>query len=123
MRIVRAHRCGRDGLAPLAKYLVDCRALGRVPDAVLIDADAAAEYGGTGQRADWARIASQRELLGELPLILAGGLTPDNVAAAIAAVRPDGVDVASGVESGPGRKDAELVRRFIAAARDAFAGQ
>ncbi len=62
----------------------------------------------------------ERELLGDVPLILAGGLTPDNVGDAIAAVRPDGVDVASGVEWQPGLKDADLVTRFVAAARDAF---
>ena len=87
----------------------------------LIDADAGADYGGSGQQADWARIALERELVGNLPLILAGGLTLDNVAAAIAAALPHGVDVASGVEIAPGRKDAVLVRRFVAAARTAIA--
>ena len=72
---------------------------------MLIDADAGAEFGGTGQVADWSRIANERAALAGLPLILAGGLTPDNVSAAIAAVRPDAVDVASGVERQPGLKD------------------
>lgn len=121
VRIVRAHRCGRNGLATLATFLDDCRSVGRLPDAVLVDADAGPAFGGTGQVADWRLIAQQRPVLVGLPLILAGGLTPDNVAAAITMVRPDGVDVASGVESRPGRKDAALVARFIAAARDAFA--
>jgi phosphoribosylanthranilate isomerase len=92
-----------------------------MPDAVLIDADAGAAYGGTGHTADWALIVKQRDMLGDIPLILAGGLTPTNVAAAIAAVRPDAVDVASGVEREPGKKDHELVKRFITAAREAFA--
>jgi phosphoribosylanthranilate isomerase len=74
-------------------------------------------YGGAGVTAPWALI----ERLARRPFLLAGGLTPENVAAAIAATRPDGVDVASGVESAPGRKDPERVRRFIQAARDAFA--
>ena len=120
VRIVRAHRCGLDGLAPLARYLDECHALGRMPDVLLIDADAGAEYGGSGKLADWAVIRQQKESLG-LPLILAGGLTPDNVAAAIEAVAPNGVDVASGVEREPGRKDPELIARFIIAARQAFA--
>jgi phosphoribosylanthranilate isomerase len=65
-----------------------------------------------GRTWDW-RLASERR--SRIPLVLAGGLTPDNVAEAIAAVRPWAVDVASGVESEPGIKDPELVRAFAAA--------
>ncbi len=119
VRIMRAYRCGPEGLAPLSLYLEECHALGRMPDALLMDADAGAEYGGSGRTADWSAIGSQREVLRGLPLILAGGLTPENVAAAIEAVKPDGVDVASGVEKAPGVKDADLVARFVAAARKA----
>jgi phosphoribosylanthranilate isomerase len=71
---------------------------------------------GRGEAADWteaARLARRAEL------VLAGGLGPGNVAAAIAAVRPFGVDVSSGVESAPGVKDAALIREFVAAARAA----
>lgn len=118
--LIRAFRCGAAGLTPLRAYLDECRAAGRVPDAVLIDADAGAQFGGTGQRADWGRVADERGLLEGVPLILAGGLTPGNVRAAIAAVRPDGVDVASGVERGPGSKNNRLVEEFIAAAKLAF---
>lgn len=120
--IVTAYRCGKKGLAPLAKYIGACRNHGRTPDAVLIDADTSDpnEYGGTGCVAHWERIARDRELIGDIPLILAGGLTPDNVAEAIAVVQPDGVDVASGVESAPDRKDPRLVECFVAAAREAF---
>jgi phosphoribosylanthranilate isomerase len=118
--ILRAFRCGDDGLASLARYLLSAKNSGRVPDAVLVDAATEGGFGGTGRRADWARIAQDRNLIGELPLVLAGGLTPQNVAAAIDAVRPDGVDVASGAESRPGVKDAELVEKFIAAARAAL---
>ena len=81
----------------------------RLPQ-LLLDADHATLYGGTGQRADQglaATLAQQHRLL------LAGGLTPDNVAAAIAAVQPWGVDVASGVEAEPGIKDHTRVSRFI----------
>jgi phosphoribosylanthranilate isomerase len=72
-------------------------------------------FGGGGAVAPWALIARHATR----PFLLAGGLTPGNVAAAIAAVRPDGVDVASGVERAPGRKDPAKVAAFIAAARAA----
>jgi phosphoribosylanthranilate isomerase len=121
VRIVRAYRVGTEGLAPLASYLDECRALGRVPDAVLLDSQVAGAFGGTGHAIDWSRVAAERSLIGNVPLILAGGLTSENVAAAIAAVRPGAVDVASGVESKTGVKDVDCMRRFISAARDAFA--
>jgi phosphoribosylanthranilate isomerase len=69
---------------------------------------------GTGQPWDW-KLAAQRG--SHVPVILAGGLTPDTVAAGIAAVRPWGVDVATGVESAPGVKDPAKVEAFIAAAQ------
>ena len=69
---------------------------------------------GTGQTWDW-RLAAQRH--SPVPVILAGGLTPENVGQAIAAVRPWGVDVASGVEAEPGIKDPAKVEAFVAAAR------
>jgi phosphoribosylanthranilate isomerase len=87
----------------------------------LVDAMRAGEYGGTGQTLDWPLLAKQRAAWRGLPLVLAGGLKPDNVAEAIAAVRPWAVDVASGVEASPGRKSGSLVRQFVAAARKAFA--
>jgi phosphoribosylanthranilate isomerase len=78
--------------------------------------DAAAEgYGGSGQRAPWQVVAA----VGRRPFLLAGGLHAENVAAAIAAVRPDGVDVASGVEASPGVKDAAKLAAFITNARRA----
>jgi phosphoribosylanthranilate isomerase len=79
--------------------------------------DAASEgYGGSGKLAPWGLLAAA----GRRPFLLAGGLTPENVAAAIAAVRPDGVDVSSGVESSPGIKDPTKVVAFIANARAAI---
>lgn len=72
---------------------------------------------GAGETADWALAAT---LAGRTELVLAGGLDAGNVAAAIARVRPYGVDVSSGVESAPGRKDAARIRDFIAAARAAL---
>ena len=71
---------------------------------------------GTGQTVDWSRAA---EVAASGRMILAGGLTPGNVGAAIAAVRPWGVDVSSGVESAPGKKDENLIREFIGAVRAA----
>jgi phosphoribosylanthranilate isomerase len=121
VRVVCAHRCGADGLTSLGKFLDECHSLGRLPDVLLIDADAGDSFGGTGHVADWTLIKQQRETTMGLPLILAGGLTPDNVADAIAIVAPDGVDVASGVENAPGRKSPDLMNTFIKCAREASA--
>lgn len=83
---------------------------------LLLDASVPGMPGGTGRTFDWSIAA---EVAKERKLTLAGGLNPDNVADAVMAVRPFRVDVASGVESEPGRKDPELVRRFIEAAKSA----
>lgn len=82
----------------------------------LVDAYHPTSFGGTGQKADW-RLANR--LAEVTPILLAGGLTPENVAEAVRQVRPWGVDVASGVESAPGVKDPARVRTFIQAARAA----
>ena len=84
--------------------------------AFLLDAARAGQYGGTGQTTDWAfarRAAEGRKI------ILAGGLTPENVGAAVRHVRPYAVDVASGVETKPGKKDHGKVREFIEEVRRA----
>lgn len=73
---------------------------------------------GTGAVADWS---AATELAPRCQLILAGGLAPANVEQAIAAVQPFGVDVSSGVEEAPGRKDPELIKSFVSGARAAFA--
>jgi len=83
---------------------------------ILLDASVPGMPGGTGRTFDWAIAA---EVAKERKLTLAGGLTPDNVAEAVRAVKPFRVDVASGVESKPGRKDPNLVKRFIDAAKGA----
>jgi phosphoribosylanthranilate isomerase len=80
----------------------------------LIDAFSDQAYGGTGQTVDWALA---QEVAQSMPVVLAGGLTPVNVAEAITGVRPYGVDVSSGVELSPGKKDHEKVKNFIRAAR------
>jgi phosphoribosylanthranilate isomerase len=72
-------------------------------------------YGGTGQPFDWSLAEGVSEVA---PVILAGGLTPENVANAVRAVRPYAVDVASGVESSPGVKDMDRMSRFVAAVRE-----
>ena len=84
---------------------------------LLLDAYAPTEYGGSGETMDWTLGARAVEQWPNRQIVLAGGLVPDNVAAAVAQVRPAGVDVASGVESEPGMKDLGLVRAFIEAAR------
>lgn len=122
LRIIRAFRCRPDGLAPLEQYLEQCQRLGRVPDYVLIDAHRTGRYGGTGARAPWEVVARQYRRDAWPPLLLAGGLTPANVADAIACVRPWGVDTASGVESAPGKKDPEKLRAFVRAARATAVG-
>lgn len=83
---------------------------------LLIDAAAKGLYGGSGVTADWDGAAG---LANQYPLLLAGGLTPTNVAAAVHKVRPWGVDVASGVESAPGEKDAGKMLEFVQAVRGA----
>jgi phosphoribosylanthranilate isomerase len=92
-------------LAALASYEVA---------SFLLDAPSAG-YGGSGATFDWSLAAAAAEVT---PVVLAGGLTPENVAEAVRVVRPFAVDVASGVESSPGVKDPDKMRRFIAAAKE-----
>ncbi len=91
-------------------------------EAVVLDALEPGKLGGTGTKVDWVMLANARKAgrFAPWPAVwLAGGLKPANVGTAIGLVRPDGVDVSSGVEVSPGRKDAELVRAFVAAVRSA----
>jgi len=99
LRIANAH-----ALAALAAYEVS---------GFLLDAPSAG-YGGSGKTFDWSLAT---EAAAVVPVMLAGGLTPENVAEAIRAVRPWGVDVASGVERAPGVKDLAKLRRFIETAK------
>jgi phosphoribosylanthranilate isomerase len=119
LQIVRAFRLERaSAWTEVSDYLARARLMGRLPDAVLIDAYVVGMPGGTG-----ATIAN--DVLEDIPplprLILAGGLKPENVAERVARVRPWMVDVASGVESSPGRKDFARVAAFIGAVRTALA--
>jgi phosphoribosylanthranilate isomerase len=84
--------------------------------ALLLDAHAPGVFGGTGRTIDWLLAASVARAAGR-PVVLSGGLNPENVSAAVQQVAPVAVDTASGVESSPGVKDAELMRRFVLAAR------
>ena len=84
----------------------------------LLDAYRPGRAGGTGESFDWELLAARRS---EVPLILAGGLTPENVTAGVSASRPYAVDVASGVESQPGIKDHGLMAAFIEQAQRASA--
>ena len=86
-------------------------------DAFLLDAHSKSGLGGTGEMFNWD-LAVEAKKFGK-PIFLAGGLTPENVAAAVLKVQPFAVDVSSGVESAPGKKDSAKVRAFIAAAKTA----
>ncbi|HIC05007.1 MAG TPA: phosphoribosylanthranilate isomerase [Nitrospirales bacterium] len=104
--VIKAIRLrSRDDIIPMRKYAVSGFVLDACGDGI---------WGGTGKMIDWELA---REATRHAPTMLAGGLTPDNVGRAVAEVRPFGVDVSSGVEISPGKKDFEKVRQFILAAR------
>jgi phosphoribosylanthranilate isomerase len=86
-----------------------------VAPALLVDAYVRGAYGGTGVTVEWDRAA---ELAKEHPILLAGGLTPENVAEAVKQVKPWGVDVASGVEFAPGHKDMGRMKAFVQAVKE-----
>jgi phosphoribosylanthranilate isomerase len=103
--VIKSFRLGQGSPPPaFSKYAA--------ASAFLLDAASSGEFGGTGQTTDWA-LASRAATSHRI--ILAGGLTPDNVAAAVASVHPYAVDVASGVESRPGKKDPAKLRAFFSA--------
>ena len=118
--LLKAFRVG-DSLRPVAEFVAECQRLSVPLAGCLLDARVTGTFGGTGQVAPWELIAKDYDKQNWPPLILAGGLTPDNVAEAIETVLPFGVDTASGVESSPGVKDSKLLARFVAEARRAFA--
>lgn len=108
-RVIKALRVGND-------YEPECATL-YPARSILLDAFSAHARGGTGETCDWTRARRTGELVAEL--YLAGGLRPENVAEAIVAVAPFAVDVCSGVELAPGKKDAARVRAFVCAVRGA----
>jgi phosphoribosylanthranilate isomerase len=84
------------------------------PDAILLDGYSEKNMGGTGTSFDWKIV---KDIRTSIPIIVAGGLTPLNVSRAIKIVKPYGVDVSSGVESSPGKKDRKLIKKFIDAVK------
>ncbi|MCH8922366.1 MAG: phosphoribosylanthranilate isomerase [Planctomycetes bacterium] len=118
--VIRAFRLDQRGLAPVVDYLRDCERNSARPRMVLVDAYRRDAYGGTGETVHWQQLRGWRSLLGKIPLILAGGLSADNVEQAIKIVRPDAVDTASGVETEPGFKDVDAMRRFVSRAVATF---
>jgi phosphoribosylanthranilate isomerase len=121
LKRIRAFQIGPKGLAPVADYFKRHQGRSSPTDAYLVDAQVEGLYGGTGKIVSWDLLRNEYQRQEWPPLILAGGLRPDTVGEAIEAVRPWGVDIASGVESSPGVKDVTLVARFIDEARRAFA--
>ena len=104
------------GLEHVRKFVADATALGRRPAAVLIDSHVEGQVGGTGHKAPWELLVGFDP---GVPMILAGGLTPENVGEAVRLTGADQVDVSSGVESRPGYKDAARILAFVRGARDA----
>jgi phosphoribosylanthranilate isomerase len=114
--------CRQFGVMTIKAFRVrDAGSLQAMPgydtDAFLLDSQVEGQPGGTGETFDWPLAAAAKKF--NKPIFLAGGLTPQNVAAAVRAARPFGVDVSSGVEAAPGKKDAQKMRDFVAAARAA----
>ena len=118
--VVRAFRCRESGFQPLMDYLDRCRDLGHLPAGVLVDAYQPGSYGGTGAIVDWTAVSELVKDLPDMPIVLAGGLRPENVAEAIRMASPAAVDTASGVESSPGKKDAKRVSEFVQSALASF---
>jgi phosphoribosylanthranilate isomerase len=117
LRLIRAWRMGPEGLDEWSEYFDRCRELGVPIFACLLDARVEGIYGGSGKTVAWDVVAQDFQTESWPRLILAGGLSPGNIRQAIESVHPWGVDVASGVESSPSVKDCDLVREFIASAR------
>jgi len=122
LKVIKAFGLGYAADVEAARrWKAEAERLGRVPDAYLVDARVAGgPKGGSGRPADWGLAA---RMIGEgfRPLILAGGLGPENVAEAVAAVRPWGVDGSSGLETAPGLKSPERIRAFVEAVHRAGA--
>ena len=125
--VMKVFRLSSEGLPPIEAYLsrtgfqpvAEIRQVGNL-SYVLIDSHVKGVYGGSGVPADWDLCAKFSLNPNHPPLVLAGGLTPDNVSQAIRQVKPAAVDTASGVEISPGHKDRGLMAAFVENARAAF---
>lgn len=115
-RVIAAISLGAVGKNELHDFHVSDQVRNRIV-ATLVDSGNAEQPGGTGQHFDWHVIGDLARLAG-MNLILAGGLKPDNVGEAMRILRPWGVDVVSGVEASPGKKDPEKIRAFVQAVRE-----
>jgi phosphoribosylanthranilate isomerase len=125
LRVIRAWRLNASTVPQLLQWLQNATV---TPEALLIDALAVdspggTAYGGTGKTVDWNLLATLRQAGITLPLILAGGLTPNNISVALQTAQPAAVDTASGVESSPGVKDVEKMREFVRLAKAYFAAK
>ena len=113
-----AYKAVRLPIDPDQAHLDEIQKYGRITagtnPGLLVDAAVQGSYGGTGALTDWHTAA---ELALHTPILLAGGLTPENVRTAVQQVRPWGVDTASGVEKNPGEKDIEKMKSFVRAVR------
>jgi phosphoribosylanthranilate isomerase len=128
--VMKAFRLSSAGLSPIEAYLEElCRTdfqsvqeKGQIRNLsyVLLDSHVEGVYGGTGTPADWVVCAEYARNPNYPPLVLAGGLTPENIAKAVREVRPAAVDTASGVEISPGLKDPHRLTTFIENARRGF---
>lgn len=118
--VIKAFRV-RESCRCVEDYLAECRNLGVLPAMILLDAWSPEAPGGTGKTFDWSAATEFVRRHSQVPVALAGGLRPENVAQAIRTVRPQGVDTAGGVESSPGRKSPHRIAAFVQAAQAAFA--
>ncbi|MBC7130925.1 phosphoribosylanthranilate isomerase [Candidatus Bathyarchaeota archaeon] len=132
--VIQVHGGTPEDILALRKRLPKARLIGALPvksgseiekaavfasflDAVLVDSYVAGRLGGTGVTHDWSISARIREMLHPKPLILAGGLNPENIKEAVRIVKPYAVDVSTGVEAHPGLKDPEKIKAFIEEAK------
>ena len=112
--------CASFGVMNMKAFRIkDAASLSQIPpyrnDVYLLDSHVAGKQGGTGEKFNW-NLAVEAKKFGK-PIFLAGGLTPENVSQAVHEVRPYGVDVSSGVEASPGKKDHQKIWKFVEAAR------